>query len=148
MTNPANEVPEDLFEVLQNTYAELNNFVLTPEFKSIIDELYSLSPHKQPEFVKSVVINRDELTRRGVNVPDGIIIQRSTFGDDRPTLFVVKKYLPRDYQVAWQNVNLTFDQVHDPGSVITDSKKWKAPLPVPVHAALLAIGGIGDGDGD
>ncbi|GAA5024170.1 hypothetical protein GCM10025734_82300 [Kitasatospora paranensis] len=43
----------------------------------------------------------------GVFVPAGLTIQRSTFRDDRPTLFCIVKHLP--HGLLWEKVTVTFD---------------------------------------
>ena len=67
-----------------------------------------LSSHDQPEFVVNVLLNDIELQNRGVNRPKNLFIMRTAFGDRRPTLFCVKKWLSRDLNVFWENVNINF----------------------------------------
>ena len=131
---------EDLRNLMRETYNELIDFVISSPFRSIIDELYSLPPLQRPGFVKEVILDPEELDRRDVTIPDGILIQRSAFGDKRPTLFVVKKYLPEKYRASWENVNLTFDQVHDGHTCAQGVEAWRKPLPMEVQAALSAMG--------
>ena len=50
-----------------------------------------------------------ELERLGITPPEGILIQRSSFGDGRPTVFAVVKYLPNDYR----KVTITYDHRED-----------------------------------
>ena len=125
---------------METTYDELIDFVMSSPFKMIVEELYALPPLVRPEYVREVILNCEELERRDVTVPDGILLQRSSFGDKRPTLFVVKKYLPKEYHNAWENVNLTFDQVHDGGTCAQGIEAWRKPLPIEVQAALSAMG--------
>lgn len=135
----AKVAPEDLRKVMRKTYDELIEFVTTDNFKSVLDELYGLPEIQRPNYVNSIILNKDKLLERGVDVPEDILIQRSSFGDLRPTLFVVKKYLPDEYKIAWENVNLTFDQKHDSSSCSQEEKSWKTPLPMEVQAALTAM---------
>jgi hypothetical protein len=132
-------VPDDLRAVMRTYYDSLIDFVLEPNFKKILDELYDLPIPERAEFVRNTILDPESLQQRGVEVPDGVLIQRSTFGDGRPTLFVVKRYLPEDYQVAWENVNLTFDVTHSGDDVLQGSDAWREPVPVEVQAALYAM---------
>lgn len=125
---------------MRSTYDELIEFVMSKDFKATLDELYDLPPLQRPRFVREVILEPSELKRRGVTVPHGVLLQRSAFGDKRPTLFVVKKYLPSKYHAAWENVNLTFDQVHDGAACAQGVDAWQKPLPIEVQAALSAMG--------
>jgi hypothetical protein len=133
--------PTDLREVMRKTYDEIIDFIVEPKFKAIIDELYRLPANRQPVYVKDVLLNLSELNRRDIEVPKDILIQRSSFGDNRPTLFVVKKYLPAEYQFAWENVNITFDTQPDPNynEIVYGENAWDKPLPWEVRAALQAM---------
>lgn len=124
---------------MRKTYDSLIDFVVNPKFKLLVDELYELPPTSRPTFVREVLINREELTKRGIDVPDDILIQRSSFGDGRPTLFVVKKFLPNDLGVPWENLNLTFDQPHSANSVGRGAEAWRRPLPFEVQSALQSL---------
>ncbi len=133
---------EELVKVMRVIYDELIDFVTMPAFKVIIDECASLHPQERPAFVLSVLLNKEELERRGVHVPDGILIQRSAFGDRRPTLFCVKKYLPEKYSNVWQNVNLTFDNKFIDESVSRAPEiAWRKPLSIHEQAQIMASGG-------
>ncbi len=95
---------DELAQVMQANYNDLIDFVTTPEFKEVMKEFGSLHSQERPVFVVSVLLNNEELAKRGIQVPPGILIQRSAFGDRRPTLFCVKKHLPSEYADVWQNV--------------------------------------------
>ena len=101
----------ELAQAMRTTYDELIDFVTTPAFKGVMEEFGKLHPEARPAFVMSVLLNKEELARRGVDIPEGLLIQRSAFGDRRPTLFCVKKFLPKKHMDVWQNVNLTFDNL-------------------------------------
>ncbi|WP_156429858.1 hypothetical protein [Burkholderia sp. FL-7-2-10-S1-D7] len=135
----AKPIPADLRAVMRVHYDTLIDFVLNPSFKALLDQLYDLPIEDRPEFVRNTILNPTALADAGIDVPDGILIQRSSFGDGRPTLFVVKRYLPPDYQVAWENVNLTFDLYHTKDEVLQGEAAWKTPIPVEVQAALYAM---------
>jgi hypothetical protein len=120
---------------MRATYDDLIDFVATPKFRALMDEFGRLPSHERPAFVLSVLLNKDELARRGVHTPEGILIQRSAFGDRRPTLFCVKKYLPQKYSDVWQNVNITIDnQFADESVSRAPEIAWRQPLPVDVQA--------------
>lgn len=87
--------------------ADVERFVESPPFRVILDELWSIPPHRRPAFVASVILDQEERALRGVRVPDDLIVQRSTFSDGRPTLFCVTKLLPAHLQ--WKKVTVTYD---------------------------------------
>lgn len=92
---------------VRSALEEVREFIVTQPFHSMLDELWSLPPSERPAFVDRVILNRRERERRGVHVPADLVIQRSTFGDARPTLFCVTKKLPRE--ALWHKVTFTFD---------------------------------------
>jgi len=107
-----------------------------------MSEFGELGPSRRPLFVVDVLLNDDELARRGVRVPEGVLIQRSAFGDRRPTLFAVKKFLPSNFRDVWENVNLTFDNKFADESVSRSPEvSWREPLPVGEQARIMATGG-------
>jgi hypothetical protein len=130
---------EELAAVMRSTYDELIEFISTPEFKAVHTELMALPEKDRPEFVQKVLLDPEELRRRGVEIPSGILIQMSAFGDRRPTLFAVKKFLPEKYHGAWENVNLTFSNTYDEDAISRDPQMaWRAPLPVALQNELIA----------
>ncbi|NJO43232.1 MAG: hypothetical protein HC769_25440 [Cyanobacteria bacterium CRU_2_1] len=132
----------ELAQTMRVTYDELIDFVTTPEFRAVMEEFGDLPSQERPAFVLSVLLSKEELARRGVHIPDGILIQRSAFGDRRPTLFYVKKYLPDKYSDVWQNVNLTFDnEFLDEDISRAPEVAWRQPLPVHLQAEVMASGG-------
>ena len=131
---------DELYGIMRTTYDELINFVTTPAFKAFHKELMGLLPKKRPSFVAKVLFDPDERIKRGIVVPNRIVIQTSAFGDRRPTLFG-EKFLPRKYQKVWENLNLTFDNEYKNNKVSRASKKaWRPPLPVTLQNALIAAG--------
>jgi hypothetical protein len=132
---------EELAAAMRRAYDALIDFVTTPEFKRMMKELGELQSHERPGFVASILLDNEELAKRGVYIPEGILIQRSAFGDRRPTLFCVKKYLPPEYSDVWQNVNLTFDNEFEDESVSRAPEvTWRPPLPVDLQAQIMADG--------
>ena len=130
---------EELGSVMRETYDELIDFVTTLEFKHIMTELTELSAAKRPAFVLDVLLNQEELVARGITVPSGILIQRSAFGDRRPTLFVVKKFLPEEFSDVWQNVNITIDNEFLDAAVSRDPETcWRPPLDVDLQSQAMA----------
>src|SRR4051794_39480084 len=97
--------PEDLAGAMRDTYSLLIAFVNTPAFLRAYAELFDLPSKERPAFVTAVFLNPEERARRGIEVPDGVLIQKSAFGDRRPTLFAVKKFLPPKFHGVWENVN-------------------------------------------
>ena len=70
-------------------------------------ELWSLPEEDRAQFVLDVLLTPDGLRARDVVVPNGLVIQRSTFRDNRPTLFCVTKHL--DPGLLWEKVTVTID---------------------------------------
>jgi hypothetical protein len=129
----------ELAAAMRSTYDELISFVSQPAFRAVYEELRALPPSQRPKFVNDVLVNRQELMRRGVDIPDGILVQTSAFGDRRPTLFAVKKFLPEKFHAAWENVNLTFDNEYADDAVSRDpGLAWRKPLPVSLQSQLIA----------
>jgi hypothetical protein len=131
----------ELADVMRRTYDELIAFVASSEFAVVIEEMNAYPPEAHPAFVKEVLLDEKALKARGVTVPEGILIQRSAFGDRRPTLFVVKKFLPEKYHDSWENVNITFDELYDDASVSREGElAWRLPLPVELQSQLMTHG--------
>jgi hypothetical protein len=131
----------ELARVMRETYDDIIAFVTTPAFSNFYEEMMSLNPTQRPGFISRVLFRPDELRRRGIVVPEGILIQTSAFGDRRPTLFAVKKMMPVKYQSVWENMNLTFNnEFKDEDVSRSIENAWRAPLPVAVQNQLLAGG--------
>lgn len=90
---------------LSDAVAELTEFTETPQFQRMLAEMDALSFEERDLFVRQHLLAPQELERRGLTPPEGIVIQRSSFGDGRPTVFAVVKYLPNDYR----KVTITYD---------------------------------------
>lgn len=133
---------EELQAAMRAAYDDLIAFITTPEFKALHREVLAQSPSERPAFVVSEVVDKDRLRERGIEVPEDILIQTSAFGDRRPTLFAVKKFLPEKFHRAWENVNWTFDNIYPDEEVSRDPKDaWRPPLPVVLQNAIIADGG-------
>ena len=130
---------EELSRAMSAYYDDIIAFITTDAFQTIFAEMMALPPHQRPAFVQDVWLDEDERSRRGLVVPDGILVQTSAFGDRRPTLFVVKKFLPEKYHVAWENVNWTFNNDFNEEDVPNDPESsWRLPLSVAAQNGLLA----------
>lgn len=92
-------------ENMQHTLYELIEFSEFPEFKQLINDLYSTEKEKRFDFVKNVILNKEEIKKRRICIPNNISIERSYFFDDRPTLFCIVKYLEDNTR----KVTITFD---------------------------------------
>lgn len=130
--------PAELGDAMRAGYGRIIDFVTTPEFESVVDEMNELPPEERPDFVKDVLLDDDELASRGVTVPDDLVIQRSSFGDRRPTLFVVKTYLPEEFHEYWDNVNITFDNPEEGVEVRTGEEAWQLPLAPELERLVLS----------
>lgn len=98
---------EDIASIIREGIEEICRFVQITPFVALLDDLYARSGAERWQFVDDVILDDKERTYRGVSVPDDLMIQRSVFGDGRPTLFCVTKVVPLAY--PWQKVTITFD---------------------------------------
>lgn len=123
---------DDLQEKMWEYYMDLVDFFFTDEFQAVYEEMNSLPETERPQYINDVLLNEEVLKERGIDVPEEILIQRSSFGDRRPTLFCLKKYLPEEYQdlFVWQNVNLTFDNDHESWPIADGENAWNKPINV------------------
>ena len=101
------QAPEYIQTIIREGIEEIRDFIVTPQFISLLGDLYERSHEERPKFVLDVVLSPEERARRGIAVPDGLVIQRSTFADGRPTLFCVSKIVPQ--AEPWDKVTITFD---------------------------------------
>ena len=86
-----------------------------------------------------MLLSDEALAARSIKRPENILIQRSAFRDRRPTIFVVKRFLPEEFSNVWQNVNITFDNQFIESTVKRDPEiSWRKPLPVSDQAAAMA----------
>jgi hypothetical protein len=105
-----NEVDARTVEwVMKEIWREIYDFVSTSEFQLVLQDLYDLPIQERAGFVETVLLDKEVLMRRGVVAPEGLVIQRSVFGDGRPTLFCVSKLLPEQYGYCWEKLTITFD---------------------------------------
>lgn len=95
--------------IVRDSLLEIIQFVGQPAFVGLMEELYGAPPGARAGFVSKVLLREEERRARGLTVPPGLTIQRSTFGDGRPTLFCVSKRLPDGLPHGWYKVTVTFD---------------------------------------
>ena len=126
-----------LYDESRHGYDEIIQFVTTPEFNSIYEELMGLAINDRPEFVVNVLLNDIELQNRGVNRPQNLFIMRTAFGDKRSTLFCVKKWLSRDLNVVWENVNMIFDS-NSEREISNGENTFRSPVPVAIQHEYLS----------
>ena len=131
---------DELRDVMLEYCDKIIAFVTSEQFRAVMDEMSDLSHLERPLFVHDVLLNDTELKKRGVIAPEGILIQRSAFGDRRPTLFAVKHFLPEKYRNVWENVNITFDNEY-----LTEVPRdreicWRAPLQPDEQAQAMVEG--------
>lgn len=132
---------QEIAAAMRLCYDRIISFVTTPEFKALHQELRGLPPTDRPNFVKAVILQPTELAKRGIVVPDDVLIQTSAFGDRRPTLFAVKIFLPSKFHKVWENVNLTFDNEYEDEQVSRGpDKAWRPPLRVELQNFLISKG--------
>jgi hypothetical protein len=99
--------PASITEQVREALQDVEAVVVMPAFRALLAEMNRLPPKDRSAFVDSVVLNHKERAKRGVMVPDDMIIQRTIFADGRPTLFCVTKHLPIGN--PWKKVTVTFD---------------------------------------
>jgi hypothetical protein len=104
---PAADASAAFERALKDSFVGLTEFVGRPEFVGLMEDLYELPIEQRQRFVDEVVMESEERRRRGIVEPDGIIVQRSTFADGRPTLFCVSKTLPPGH--GFHRITVTFD---------------------------------------
>jgi hypothetical protein len=135
-------IPADIVERVRSEmlagYERLITFTESPPFQALLSELYSRPPTERPAFVVNVILDSQAREARGVFVPDDILVLRSAFGDRRPTLFCLKKYLSADLHRYWQNVNITFDNPDSAGIASNEAHAWRKPLSAGIQAAVVA----------
>ncbi|WP_328914121.1 MULTISPECIES: hypothetical protein [unclassified Streptomyces] len=86
---------------------DIYTYARTPGFQAVLAEMNELPTlEAKTLFVRTVLLNPEALAARGIAPPEGVVIQRSRFADDRPTVFCVVKYLPD----TTRKMTLTFDQ--------------------------------------
>lgn len=131
--------PEEIYSAARKAYDEIIDFVTTPEFVAVFNEIQALPEQDRPKAVWNTLCDQNELKKRNIHPPDGILIQRSTFGDRRPTLFCVKKYLPEKFHTVIQNVNITIDNPHNE-SIPSDGQAFREPLPIELQSLAMHNG--------
>src|SRR5215475_12243765 len=82
--------PDELSAVMRQACAEIIDFVTTPEFRKLHSQLMRLPGGDRPAFVSNIIARPEELARRGIQVPKGMLIETSPAAD--AALFAVKKY--------------------------------------------------------
>ena len=100
--------PQEIAYHLKASLKKIAEFVSDDPFLGLLAEMaVFVEPDDRPRFVLDVVLNEQERQTRGVEVPEGMLIQRSTFHDGRATLFCVSALTPLGY--PWRKVTFTFD---------------------------------------
>jgi hypothetical protein len=85
---------------------DIREFVSTDEVLNLLDHVYGLPMDDRDEFVRTVVLDEAVLAEKwGIVPPPGIKLQRSQFGDGRPTIFCVVRVLADGIR----KVTFTFD---------------------------------------
>ena len=102
----ADAVHPDLARWTADSLEAIGHYTSTPAFQRMYAELRTMSSAEQVSFVRNVLLDPDELEKRGLTPPEGIVLQRSEFGDQRFTAFCVAKTLPEG--AHWHRVTVTF----------------------------------------
>jgi hypothetical protein len=101
MTNPSLET------VMQDALERIKEFAFSEPFVGVLAEFWSTPEAERAEYVSRVLLAPEELRKRGVRLPDDLLIQRTAFRDNRPTQFAIVKHLPDGY--LWRKATITFD---------------------------------------
>ncbi|MEU1127797.1 hypothetical protein ABZ371_30505 [Streptomyces sp. NPDC005899] len=104
---PMDRANAEVEQAARAAMRDITDFANTPEFRSVLSEMWAIAPARRADFVVDVLLNAKELAARGVTIPQDLTIQRSTFRDNRPTLFCIVKHLPPG--LLWEKVTVTFD---------------------------------------
>ncbi|MGW6123086.1 hypothetical protein ACWFRF_28875 [Nocardia sp. NPDC055165] len=136
-TSLAAAILERVAEEMRRGYEILLRVATDEAFRRLVDELYAQPEQARPAYVAEHILDPSARASAGVHIPDDVLVLRSSFGDRRPTLFCLKWYLPADLRRYWKNVNITFDNPTEPGTVPTDDRAWRKPLIPSVQAMLL-----------
>ena len=132
---------KDLVQAFESCYIDIIEFVTQDVFQELFSKMMKLDTTERPQFVNEVWLNKQYLLEKGLKFSEGILIQTSAFGDRRPTLFVVKKFLPEKFHSVWENANLTFNNDFVNEEVPNDlDHSWRLPLNVSVQNAILSNG--------
>lgn len=99
--------PGDITDNVRDGLIVLQRFAQGPAFQALLEEMWAYPPALRHDFVSNVILNSAELRRRDIIVPDDIRIMRSSFRDDRPTLFCIVRYVREG--LGWSKVTITFD---------------------------------------
>jgi hypothetical protein len=91
---------------MRDALTDIHCYVTSDAFRAVLGEMNELDTLEQKDqYVRHVLLDPAELSKRGISPPDGIEVQRSAFGDARPTTFCVVKHLPD----TRRKVTITFD---------------------------------------
>lgn len=130
----------DIQTAMRAGYDKLISVVETTAFQNVLVELFGLPRKMRPDFVRSVLLTEIGRISRDINLPQDVLLVRSSFGDRRPTLFCLKIYLPQHLWYPWQNVNITFDEFYSDDDIPRDDRAWRVGLGFDQQAGLIAAG--------
>lgn len=103
----ADGVHPELTRWMADGLRAIAEYTSSEPFRRMYDGMADMSFEAKARFVRTVLLNPAELERRGLTPPPGVRIQRSEFGDRRPTVFCVTQALPEGAQ--WKRMTITFD---------------------------------------
>lgn len=129
MTVSAERSDEEKMADLARLWEKLSSFCTQAPFAELVAQMWALPPDLQHEFAELTILDPPFLRDRGISVPDGVIVQRSWFEDQRPTVFCVCAKLPSDFE--WDKITVTFD-----------ASSGKLPQPRWRRENLDAAGGV------
>jgi len=107
MTGDASHFNVATQSAIESNILDIVRFVEGQAFQNVLSEMWSMPPERRAEYVVTVLLDADALSARGVIAPSDLVIQRSSFRDNRPTLFCITKHLPPG--LLWDKVTITFD---------------------------------------
>lgn len=103
----ADAVHPELTRWMADGLRAIAQYTSSERFRQMYDAMADMTYEAKTHFVRTVLLNPRELERRGLTPPPGVRIQRSEFGDRRPTVFCVTQALPEGAQ--WKRMTITFD---------------------------------------
>lgn len=112
----------DLEAAMRAQFAVLRTVYESTPFRAVLDELWNLAPGTmRRRFVRDVLLDEQARSARGIRLPAEVELQRTWFGDDRPTLFALVAHLPDG--LTWKKVTFTVDDIDSMApSAIVDEK--------------------------
>lgn len=86
---------------IQLGFEQIFHFIETREFQSLLDEIRKTSKEDRKVLIRQILIDKNELKKRNIKLPEDLIMQRSKFSDNSLTLFCITKYISKDKKITY-----------------------------------------------